>query len=355
MITDDYIIQTFFGKSGRLNGNHSTIEYLKEHSPECLSYLETRFDDSESLRETFLRIYFKVEHRPKCPICGDVVKWRGKRNKLFADTCCKGKCYCKYRESIMMEKYGITNFGGLPETIEKIRNTKKEKYGDEKYCNKEKRYETNIKKYGSRAAVNEEIIQKRKATSFLHYGVEVPSQSEVVKEKMVNTCLRKYGVTNYRKSDECLKKIINTKRLNGTVTSSQYEKKVYEWLCEYFGINNIVCQYKDERYKNPKNGHTFHCDFYVKSMDLFIELQFYWAHGKHPFDKKSEEDLRVLENLKEKIKNKPIYGRMIQSWTIDDVMKRNVAKEKNLNYIEIFDTKITKNKLIQIIKNYGNI
>ena len=77
-MSDEYIIKTFFNSFGKLNGNHSTEKWLKEHEPETLKYLNNRFKDSESLRETFLRIWFKIEERPKCPICGEPRSWRGK-------------------------------------------------------------------------------------------------------------------------------------------------------------------------------------------------------------------------------------------------------------------------------------
>lgn len=356
-IDDDFIVKTFFGKSGRLNGNYSTIEYIKQHyDKSVLEYLKNRFDDSESLRETFLRIYFKIEKRPKCSICEKPVSYRGKRNKLFNDTCGNSKCACKYREITMLNKYGYTNNWCNEDVKNKIKETKTKKYGDPYYSNKEKRYKTNLSKYGSIAPVNEEIIEKRKQTCFKKYGCSAPAKSEVVLNKMKHTCLERYGVDNYRKSDECLKKIQNTKKINGTVNSSKYEKEIYEWLTDEYGTDDIICQYKDIRYKNPKNGHTYHCDFYIKSLDLFIEIQAYWAHGPHPFDKTNKDDLFLLEQIKNKAKHKKIYERYIIGWTINDVIKRNVAKQNNLKFFECFDRNITKEKFLNIIKTkYDNI
>lgn len=86
---------------------------------------------------------------------------------------------------------------------------------------------------------------------------------------------------------------------------------------------------------------------------MFIEFQMYWAHGLHPFDKDSIEDQKILSDLKLKAINKPIYNREIEAWTGIDVTKREVAKRNNLKYIEIFDRKITKDKLLNIITEYG--
>lgn len=351
-ITDSLILKKFFNKQGRLNGNFSTEEYLQREFPEILSYLKKRFADSESLRETFMRIFYKIEKRPLCPICGKKVKWRGKKDKLFGDTCGERKCWLHFREQTMIKRYGTPHLPCTEESVQKIRKTKKERYGDEWYNNLPKRIETNLKKYGSIVAVNDEIIKKRKETAMLHYGVDVPSKSKIVKDKMKETCLKRYGVDNYRKTDECIQKIFLSKKLNGTVTSSSYEEKGFKWLAETYGEENIIRQYVDTRYKNPQNGHLYHCDFYLKNLDIFIEFQIYWAHGPHPFNKDSKEDQKILSDLKLKAINKPIYNRGIKEWTEIDVTKRETAKKNNLKYIEIFDRKITKDKLLNIIKEY---
>lgn len=354
-INDDYIISKFFNKHGKLNGNHSTEHWLANHDQLALDYLYKRFPDANSLREIFLRIYFNINKRPTCPICGAPVKWCGKKStRLFSETCCKKDCWVKYREHTYIERYGkIINNGGTSEAINKACRTKLERYGDQWYNNKEKRIETNLQRYGNIAGVNEEIINKRKQTSLLHYGVDSPAKSDIIKEKYRQTCLARYGVDNYRKTSECCDKIIHTKKKNGTINSSSYEKRVYNWLIEIFGRHDIICQYTDCRYTNPTNGHKYHCDFYVKSLDLFIELQIFWAHGSAPFTG-TQEDNRYLSELKEKAKVKPIYNRMIEGWAGTDIVKRNVAANNRLKFIEIYDRSITKDKLLNIIKEYNN-
>lgn len=41
-----------------------------------------------------------------------------------------------------------------------------------------------------------------------------------------------------------------------------------------YGSDNVISQYQDKRYKNPKTGVLFNCDFYIPSEDLFIELNY---------------------------------------------------------------------------------
>lgn len=47
---------------------------------------------------------------------------------------------------------------------------------------------------------------------------------------------------------------------------------MYERLAVTFGPDDVVRQYRDPRY-------PFFCDFYVRSLDLFVECNFHWTHG----------------------------------------------------------------------------
>ena len=84
-----------------------------------------------------------------------------------------------------------------------------------------------------------------------------------------------------------------TKRKNGTFKMSKKEDKAYDILCKKFGKDDIIRQYQSEKY-------PFNCDFYIKSLDLYIECNFSWTHGKHWFDENNEEDIRRLEFMKSK-------------------------------------------------------
>lgn len=105
-----------------------------------------------------------------------------------------------------------------------------------------------------------------------------------------------------------------------------FEKYLYSKQYEY------IRQYKD------KNRYPFLCDFYIPYYDLYIEIQGFWTHGKHPFDKNNSEDINLLNYWH--TKNTPQYNKAIYNWSQRDVLKRNVAKEHNLNYLEIFSDKI---------------
>lgn len=114
-------------------------------------------------------------------------------------------------------------------------------------------------------------------------------------------------------------------------SNTSAELKVYDYLLSIFDEDEIKKQFFDS------SRYPFKCDFYVKSKDLFIEVQGCWTHGKCPFDETDEECINQLDNWKTKAKKSNYYKNAIYTWTVLDVRKRSMAKENELNFIEIFD------------------
>ena len=154
------------------------------------------------------------------------------------------------------------------------------------------------------------------------------SQS-IKQNKIKQSTIYKYGVENYSKTKDFKIKVYNTKRHNNSFNISKPEEDYYNYLLDKFGKEDVVRQYKDPRY-------PFACDFYIKSKDLFIELNLHWTHGNHPFDETNKEDLHKLKIWTEKAKTSKYYKNAITVWTEKDVEKQRIAKENNLNYLTIF-------------------
>ena len=89
-------------------------------------------------------------------------------------------------------------------------------------------------------------------------------------------------------------KNIQTKKKNNSFNKSIQEEQVYQLLLQKFNKNDIIRQYRSTLY-------PFNCDFYIKSLDLYIEYHGTWTHGNKPF-KHSVEDLEKLKRLKNKNK-----------------------------------------------------
>lgn len=198
-----------------------------------------------------------------------------------------------------IKKYGVDNPSKSQIIIDKIKHIKEEKYGDPNYNNIEQTRETCVKKYGVDNVFK--IPNKIKKAVKDKYGVENPSQLLFVKNKKISTMKtnNSYG----KSSDE---EYINKKLSNYYVVNRQYSSKMY----------------------------PFPCDFYISELDLYIEYQGFWTHGKHPFNINDQED--KLKLLEWKNKNTKMYNCAINTWTIRDPLKRKTAKENNLNWVEFF-------------------
>lgn len=120
-----------------------------------------------------------------------------------------------------------------------------------------------------------------------------------------------------------------TKKRNHSFSSSKPEEAFKIYLFEKYGKSDVYCQYRDERY-------PFACDFYIKSKDLFIELNLTWTHGGHPYDKNSPEDQLLLARWQEKAKDSAYYKNAVYVWTELDVKKHLTAKQNKLNYLCIY-------------------
>lgn len=154
------------------------------------------------------------------------------------------------------------------------------------------------------------------------YGIKKRNLKEVHKfsktlQKYSNTCMEKYGTTNFAKTQAfrdsyyehmpaIKEKEFQTKKERGTFNSSNPEDAYYEYLKGIYDETDIVRQYRDERY-------PFCCDFYIKSKDLFIELNLHWVHGGHRFDPNNKEDLTKLSMWQEKAKASKFYTNAIQT------------------------------------------
>ena len=401
MVTDQIILDYFIKSNGHVN-----VQRLTNISEEYKEYLDNRYTDSQSLRETIKRIQYNIDVRPVCVICGKPVKFlNGKKNQLFNKTCCKE--HANMLDGITVKKVLKDIYSDVNKKQEinnKIRETCLLKYGDEHYSNRIKAKETCLQRYGVTSPLKSEIFkQKSKETCLQKYGVEytgqIPEKIEkthkaclekygvdsvfkvqkfrnqsldtcikkyasdeddinsivnigqlkYVKDKIKNTCLEKYGVENpmqtqYYKnlissilsSNEIQEKIYNTKLLNNSFNISYQEDVCFDLLKEKY--SDCIRQYKSELY-------PFNCDFYIPSLDLYIEYNGSHYHHYHPFDINDDNDINELNRLKEKANNsnahkngkKSQYDNIIYTWTILDLKKRNIAQQNNLNYIEFWN------------------
>lgn len=213
----------------------------------------------------------------------------------------------------------------------------------------QKRRATCLAKYGTDSFFKtEEFKQKVKQTNLARYGTEYATQAAEVRAKQQNTLLTKYGVDNPFKSADImssvdqkarLAKAEQTKHAQQTFNKSKYEEYLYTELLKIFCANDVCRQYRDVRY-------PFRCDFYIKSLDLFIEVNIHWTHYTHPFDSTNIEDMAQLEIFK--MKNTKGYNKLIEVWSVRDPEKQIVAKNSKINYRVLYNKQDINNLLSEL-------
>lgn len=402
MINDQFIIKTFSNINGNIRNN-----WKKYLTSDIIEYLDNRFiEKSRSYKEAISRIFYKYEEIPKCKICGKLCYFNGGniRDKLYKSHCNNKECYqqlniihgketCKKRygnenyrntektkltclekygveyvvktelmknksaqtklkkynnehynntqkcKQTCIQKYGVDNVFKSNKIKEKIKKIKKEKYNDIFYTNRSQFIKTCNNLYGGCGAKSDIIKQKMQNTCLLKYNKKCVLQVDYIIEKRKQTCLEKYGYTTYTQTDEYKKYISDskiqynkqykeylTKKKNNSFNKSIPENQTYELLKQKYP--DVIHQYKSKEY-------PFNCDFYIPSINTYIECNYSWVHGPHSYDLNNENDKLLLETWQSK--NTEYYNNAITTWTIRDVNKRNIAKQNNLNYIEFWN------------------
>lgn len=208
-------------------------------------------------------------------------------------------------------------------------------------------------------------IENSRRTVKLKYGVDNPFNIDTVREqrkqnkdliytKVAQTKLERYGSSTYNNIDKNKQtkleryndayfnnneKNFETRRKNKTFNTSKFEKEYYEYLLTMYDKDDILTQYTDDRYVR-QDGYKFRCDFYIKSLDLFIECNIHQGHGGHPFDPNNPDDLEKLNEWKSKqnkVGRKNQYWMYEKVWTKDDVEKQECARKNKLNYLMIYN------------------
>lgn len=256
-----------------------------------------------------------------------------------------------------IDVYGVENVFQLDDIKSKSEQTKLEKYNNAHYVNPDKNIQTKIALYGSVEEAYKQRNIKSIETCLERYGVENAACAEDVKNKIITTQKinwankteeerqaiankisiankgrvvwnkgKKVGPVPESKKVEILAKQYETKKNNNSFNSSSGESIFYKKLLKIFSEDDVITQYSsDSRY-------PFNCDFYIKSLDLFIELNFNWTHGYKLFEG-TEQDLQKLQKWEAKAHSSDYYKNAIETWTKRDTQKYNAAKVNNLNYL----------------------
>ena len=220
------------------------------------------------------------------------------------------------------------------------------KKGYRQYCSKNC---PSVIEYNKSTLQNAQIISRRKesrekavnTTKKKHNGnFWSDEQLKRIQENIVKN--RKIiNEKNKAKIKECIEefKSLSGKGISGC--SSKVEIDFYKYLINTFGFENVDPQHYDNQY-------PYSCDFFIPGLNLYIEIQGSWTHGKHPFNPDDKKDNEKLNYWKSK--DSEYYNNAIYTWTDLDVRKRVCARGNHLNYLEIFSNNIED--CITIFENY---
>ena len=237
-----------------------------------------------SQKEYFDRFIEPFPH--KCPYCNSERKFA---NFAYLKTCCSESCEYKRR----------SEFNGWRNTacIEKIKKTKKMKYGSEKYNNRTKAKQTTLEHFGVEIpAKSKKVLQKMQNTNLERFGCKSPLQNVDVKTKQQNTCemkygetniwktkrfkdemkakcLEKYGVEHYTQTAEFAKKTRKKHNYDGISFDSNDEVEVYKFCKEHnLNVKYQPCSFK---YVDSFNQSRYYFP------DFEIEGKLYEVKGNH--------------------------------------------------------------------------
>ena len=298
MKTHDSLIIRILIKNDKILTN-SIRKINKGKYPNILEYLNSRYDDSDCMTETIRRIEYKLEERPVCKFCGGHVSFNGyHKGSMHYSACCCSSCHAKYTKDKRFEtnikKYGRKNFG----SAEKVKEYWISHYGVDNPAKtdfvKKKMRETNLRKYGFNCSSKSEIVKEKvKQTCLKRYGVEYTGQIEEAKEKSKKTCLEKYGSEYYIGSKDCLEKTIEFSRQNYNVDwftkSEEIKNKAKKTMLRRYGVeysmqipknkeymSYLMSSYEmqERRYNTMKRNHTFNSSSTEEELFLYIKSRF---------------------------------------------------------------------------------
>ena len=372
-MSNQELIEYLTDNSGEYN-KRINRKYLETHDLNILHILYNVYDDlSEKtpVYEIYYRLKNNLKKRPVCIICGKPVKYTSGHYAKFCSKECQysdlGKKITKeIKIKSNLEKYGVEHTSQLKEVTDKrtksradhvnkiqqhVRESLYKKYGAYDVMHiphiLQKIKNTNLKKFGVEFPLqqlkkeNSEIYQKISQTCINKFDVDSPLKNKEVREKIKQTNIQKYGVDNPLKNKEIWKKSQDNRQIS---SKSKLENNFLNYLKLKYESDDIITQYKSKEY-------PYYCDFYIKSINLYIEIQGHWTHNDHPFDINNLNDQLIMDIWRTKSLSDKYYKNALNTWTIKDVEKRNTAIQNNLNYLEIFG-KTDLNKYIDIFENY---
>ena len=308
--------------------------YMKKHYPEFYEYIMRIYEEVDGpLKEKIYLYKHNLLERPKCPVCGNTVKFID-GTKGYCKYCCS-KCSNSDPNKIQLTKYNNIKKYGV-KNISQLKSIK------------EKKKETSLKNYGvENPSKSKEIRERVKTTILNKYGVEHPSQSNKIKEKYINTMLDKYGVEHPSQLDSVKEKKKETSLKNyGVEHPSQSnvikEKKKETNLKNYGYESPMMCdcvknKIKEKQIEKYKKDHPDIIDIFEDNGERFYKClcgdnQCQLCQEKTFIIHKSLYHSRRYQNIEKCTIKNPIDHKSKD--TSLELFVQNILDEYNIQYVK---------------------
>lgn len=219
----------------------------------------------------------------------------------------------KIREYNLIQKYGVNNVAKLPLVKEK----------------------------------------QRKSTKHV-WESRTDEEKQQLINKVLNTKKERYGSSNYNNISKCLDtkqeryedkyynnqiKNNQTRSKNRTSGKSKEEQLLTKYLIEKYGSENVIPQYRVSE--------TSRLQYDFKINDLLLELNGQFWHNYRPY-KDTEKDKQEYYSLKQK---GGMYKAIAKHWKYDDTKKLIYCVQNNINYIVLYFDILPEN-ILELINQY---
>lgn len=189
---DDFIDKFILTNNNTISSNAKRYGYFDILE----KYIDTyQYEGNSTLEKLYL--YKNQIEIPKCIVCGTLLtfkKWTKPYNKY-----CSASCATKDRHEKMSSESKQTMY-------DKSKQTKKERYGDENYVNSKKANKTKLERYGYTSPFYLEYIQNQiKQTNLKKYGTERQLSRKEIHAKSKQTKKERYGDEKYSNKDKMIK------------------------------------------------------------------------------------------------------------------------------------------------------
>jgi len=258
-----------------------------------LGYINLKLGDIITIPVEHLSEGSGKKIKVKCDICGkektlSYINYN-KNVKNYNYYSCSQKCARKKVEKTNLKKYGTKAPLQNKKIHKKQKQTNKERYGVQHLMQnkniKKKAIQTNLEKYGVECTLkNKKVQDKIEKTNIERYETKFPIQNEDVKNKSKQTNLKRYGVENpmqnKRLFDKNQKSGFSRKKYKDTKLHYQANYELH-FLDLCFNNDIAIINGPSIKYLFESLNKTYHSDFFLKKHNLIIEIKSTYYYKKY--------------------------------------------------------------------------